>query len=251
MGRRLAAEAPADADLVIPVPDTGHAAAQGYAEVAKIPYGEGLMKNRYVGRTFIQPSQSLRERGRETQAQRDARRRSGQAARRGRRFDRSRNHHTADRAGVARGGRDRDPHADHLPADQVAVLLRDRLLGAPGARRLGSSTSTRSARSSARTQLLFGLPLVGGDGRIRRRHQGGLLPRVLRRRVPDPDFPEGAGKFLLRGPALPAGRPRAGQTCPPSEAPTTWCAGCSGAGRERRVREGRCRPRGGLQGRCS
>ena len=63
LGRRLAAEHPANADLVIPVPDTGHAAAQGYAEVAGIPYGEGLMKNRYVGRTFIEPSQTLRERG--------------------------------------------------------------------------------------------------------------------------------------------------------------------------------------------
>jgi amidophosphoribosyltransferase len=63
LGRRLAVEAPADADLVMPVPDTGHSAAQGYAEVSGIPYGEGLMKNRYVGRTFIQPSQSLRERG--------------------------------------------------------------------------------------------------------------------------------------------------------------------------------------------
>jgi amidophosphoribosyltransferase len=63
LGRRLATEAPAVGDLVIPVPDTGHSAAQGYAEVSGIPYGEGLMKNRYVGRTFIQPSQSLRERG--------------------------------------------------------------------------------------------------------------------------------------------------------------------------------------------
>jgi amidophosphoribosyltransferase len=63
MGRRLASEAPAEADMVIPVPDTGHSAAQGYSEVSGIPYGEGLMKNRYVGRTFIQPSQSLRDRG--------------------------------------------------------------------------------------------------------------------------------------------------------------------------------------------
>ena len=63
LGRRLAAEAPVDADMVMPVPDTGHSAAQGYAEASGIPYGEGLMKNRYVGRTFIQPSQSLRERG--------------------------------------------------------------------------------------------------------------------------------------------------------------------------------------------
>ena len=63
MGRLLAAEHPTDADLVIPVPDTGTSAAQGYAEVAGIPYGEGLVKNRYVGRTFIEPSQSLRDRG--------------------------------------------------------------------------------------------------------------------------------------------------------------------------------------------
>jgi amidophosphoribosyltransferase len=63
LGRMLAFEAPAGGDLVIPVPDTAHSAAQGYSEVSGIPYGEGLMKNRYVGRTFIQPSQSIRERG--------------------------------------------------------------------------------------------------------------------------------------------------------------------------------------------
>ena len=63
MGRRLARESPADADLVIPIPDTGHSAAQGYAEVSGIPYGEGLMKNRYIGRTFIEPTPALRSRG--------------------------------------------------------------------------------------------------------------------------------------------------------------------------------------------
>ncbi len=63
MGRRLAREAPADGDLVIPIPDTGHSAAQGYAEVSTIPYGEGLMKNRYIGRTFIEPTPALRSRG--------------------------------------------------------------------------------------------------------------------------------------------------------------------------------------------
>ena len=63
MGRRLAREAPADADLVIPIPDTGHSAAQGFAEVSGIPYGEGLMKNRYIGRTFIEPTPALRSRG--------------------------------------------------------------------------------------------------------------------------------------------------------------------------------------------
>jgi amidophosphoribosyltransferase len=63
MGRILAREHPADADLVIAVPTTGHSAAQGFSEVSGIPYGDGLYKNTYVGRTFIQPSQSLRDRG--------------------------------------------------------------------------------------------------------------------------------------------------------------------------------------------
>jgi amidophosphoribosyltransferase len=63
MGRILAAESPADADMVIAVPTTGHSAAQGFSEVSGIAYGEGLYKNNYVGRTFIQPSQSLRDRG--------------------------------------------------------------------------------------------------------------------------------------------------------------------------------------------
>ena len=63
MGRILASEHPTEADLVIAVPQTAHSAAQGYAEVSGIPYGDGLIKNNYVGRTFIQPSQSLRDRG--------------------------------------------------------------------------------------------------------------------------------------------------------------------------------------------
>ena len=63
MGRILAREHPADADLVIAVPTTGHSAAQGFSEVSGIVYGDGLYKNNYVGRTFIQPSQSLRDLG--------------------------------------------------------------------------------------------------------------------------------------------------------------------------------------------
>jgi len=63
MGKRLAREAPAAADMVMPIPDTGHSAAAGFAEEARIPYGEGLIKNRYVHRTFIEPTPSLRQRG--------------------------------------------------------------------------------------------------------------------------------------------------------------------------------------------
>ena len=63
MGRTLALEAPAPADVVVPVPESGIPAAQGYSEVSGTPYVDGLVKNRYVGRTFIQPSQMLRDRG--------------------------------------------------------------------------------------------------------------------------------------------------------------------------------------------
>jgi amidophosphoribosyltransferase len=63
MGEQLAREHPADADLVMPVPDTGAPAAAGYAEASGLPYREGLVRNRYTGRTFIQPSQTMRQRG--------------------------------------------------------------------------------------------------------------------------------------------------------------------------------------------
>jgi amidophosphoribosyltransferase len=63
MGIQLAREHPADTDMVMPVPDTGAPAAAGYAEEAGIPYREGLVRNRYTGRTFIQPSQTMRQRG--------------------------------------------------------------------------------------------------------------------------------------------------------------------------------------------
>ncbi|MGI8789416.1 MAG: amidophosphoribosyltransferase, partial [Actinomycetota bacterium] len=63
MGQRLAAESPAVADLVVPVPESGVPAAQGFAQHSQIAYGEGFVKNRYVGRTFIQPTQSMRRQG--------------------------------------------------------------------------------------------------------------------------------------------------------------------------------------------
>ncbi len=63
IGRRLAASHPADADLVIPVPESGTPAAIGYAQASGIPFGLGLVKNSYVGRTFIQPTDSIRQLG--------------------------------------------------------------------------------------------------------------------------------------------------------------------------------------------
>ncbi|MGW3961941.1 amidophosphoribosyltransferase [Amycolatopsis sp. NPDC005003] len=63
IGRRLASEQPVEADLVMPVPESGTPAAIGYAQGSGIPYGTGLVKNAYVGRTFIQPSQTIRQLG--------------------------------------------------------------------------------------------------------------------------------------------------------------------------------------------
>ena len=63
MGQRLAAEAPVDADLVLPIPDSGTPAAVGFSRGSGIPFSEGLIKNRYVGRTFIEPDQELRQQG--------------------------------------------------------------------------------------------------------------------------------------------------------------------------------------------
>jgi amidophosphoribosyltransferase len=63
MGERLAEEAPAEADLVLPIPDSGTPAAIGFSRALGIPFSEGLIKNRYIGRTFIQPDQELRRQG--------------------------------------------------------------------------------------------------------------------------------------------------------------------------------------------
>ena len=63
MGELLAEESPADADVVIPVPDSGIMAAVGYSTASGIPYAEGLIKNRYVGRTFIEPADGMRQLG--------------------------------------------------------------------------------------------------------------------------------------------------------------------------------------------
>jgi amidophosphoribosyltransferase len=63
MGEELASQAMVPADMVMPVPESGIPAAQGFARASGIPYGDGLVKNRYVGRTFIQPNQRLRGSG--------------------------------------------------------------------------------------------------------------------------------------------------------------------------------------------
>ena len=63
LGERLAAESPAEADIVIPIPDSGVPAAMGYAHGAGLPFEMGLIRNHYVGRTFIEPEQAIRHFG--------------------------------------------------------------------------------------------------------------------------------------------------------------------------------------------
>ena len=70
MGRQLAREAPADADVVIPIPDSGVPAAIGYSQESGIPFEFGIIRNHYVGRTFIEPEQRIRQLGVQAEAQR-------------------------------------------------------------------------------------------------------------------------------------------------------------------------------------
>ena len=63
MGGELAREAPADADVIVPVPDSGVPAALGYAQESGIPFDLGIIRNHYVGRTFIEPTQQIRQLG--------------------------------------------------------------------------------------------------------------------------------------------------------------------------------------------
>ena len=127
MGRRLAREFPVDADLVMPVPESGTPAATGYAEESGIPFGQGFVKNSYVGRTFIQPSQTLRQLGIRLKLN------ALEHMIRGKRLvvvddsDRARQHPARPGADAPRGRGRRGARADLLTAGEVAVLLRHRL----------------------------------------------------------------------------------------------------------------------------
>ena len=127
MGRQLAREFPVDADLVMPVPESGTPAAAGYAEESGIPFGQGFVKNAYVGRTFIQPSQTLRQLGIRLKLNAARAHDPRQAHRGRRRLDRARQHPARPGPDAARGGRPRGARPDLQPAGEVAVLLRHRL----------------------------------------------------------------------------------------------------------------------------
>ena len=124
MGAELAREHFVDADVVVGVPDSSTPAAIGYAREAGIPYSEGLIKNRYIGRTFIQPDQRLREIGVRLKFNALPEVLDGQARRPDRRHDRARYDESANRQSPSLGRGERSPHACPRTANQMAVLSR-------------------------------------------------------------------------------------------------------------------------------
>ncbi len=129
MGAELAREAPALADVVVPVPDSGVPAAIGYAQQSGIPYELGIIRNHYVGRTFIEPTQHIRQLG--VRLKHSANR----AVVTGKRIvlvdelDRARHDLAQDRADDARSGRNRSAFPHRLAADHPSGLLRHRHAG--------------------------------------------------------------------------------------------------------------------------
>lgn len=117
LGKQLAFEAPIEGDVVTGVPDSSISVAIGYAEASGIPYEMGLIKNRYVGRTFIQPSQSLREQGCKNEAVSGTRSCRRQESHHGGRLDRSRNNKQTDRHNAEGCRCDRSSCADQFTAD--------------------------------------------------------------------------------------------------------------------------------------
>ena len=173
---------PVEADLVLPIPDSGTPAAIGFSRASGIPFSEGLIKNRYVGRTFIQPDQELRRAGDPAEVQ-PARRGRGQAGRRRRRLDRPRQHDAPDRGDAVRRGRRRGARAHLVAAGDRPVLLRDRLrrpgrARSPPTHRRGGARA-RSARPRSPTSR-------STASRTATRRPGAELCRAcLTRRLPD------------------------------------------------------------------
>ena len=217
LGRRLARETAIVADVVVPVPDSGVPAALGFAEAAGIPFDTGLIRNHYVGRTFIEPRQSIRHFGVKLKLNPVRSVDRGQAGGRRRRLDRARHDEPQDRQDAARRRRRRGAHAHLQPADDAPLLLRHRHADAPGAGR-------RDPPARADPDLPHGglarLPQPRGAAPGRPPRGGDLLLRLLQRGLPGelpvrgglPDAPlrrqervPGLQHHLMRARVLPAG----------------------------------------------
>ena len=123
MGRELAREHPLQADLVLPVPDSGNCAALGYSLASGIPYEMAFVRNHYVGRSFLQPSQLIRDFDVRVKLNLIDRTGQGQAGHRGGRFDRARDNLQGARQQFEGGGREGSACAGQLSAAHEPVRL--------------------------------------------------------------------------------------------------------------------------------
>ena len=154
LGRLLAREHPVEADIVTPVPDSGVPAAVGYAAESGIPFRMGLIRNHYVGRTFIEPEQAIRDFGVKLKLNPDTAHARRAARGSGGRFDRARHHQPQNRSPGARSRRDRSSRAHQLPADDFALLLRRRYAAPRG-------TDRRAAIPSKQIRKFLGADSLG------------------------------------------------------------------------------------------
>ena len=186
-GAELAREAPASADVVVPVPDSGVPAAVGYAQESRIPYELGIIRNHYIGRTFIEPTQHIRQLG--VRLKHSANR----AVVAGKRivlideFDRARHDVGEDRADDARRRRPRNTLPHCLAADHAPGLLRHRHAGTRQAAG-GHARSRRHAQIYRRgfAGVPFGRRHLPRHGRERPRSAAAAIHRPLfHRRIPD------------------------------------------------------------------
>ncbi len=205
IGEALAAESAVAADVVVPVPDSGVPSAMGYAEASGLPFELGIIRNHYVGRTFIEPTDQIRNLGVKLKHSANKRGAEGQAGHPGGRLDRARHHQPQDRRDGARGRGGGGAHADLVAAHDAFLLLRHRHAGA-GQAAGGAARRGGDGPADRRRQ-----PGVHQPGRaVWRTRQGrrawraqGLLRRLLHRRIPDrPVRPAQRG----RAPAQPASR---------------------------------------------
>ncbi len=151
IGEELAREAPAEADMVIPVPDSGVPAALGYANASGLPFELGIIRNHYVGRTFIEPSDRIRHLGVKLKHNPNREKLAGKKRGAGGRFHRARHDLEKDRGNGARCGRQGSAFPHRQPAHDQFLFLRRRYAEQARICSRTSLTSRACANSSTPT----------------------------------------------------------------------------------------------------
>ena len=187
IGAELARESGVPADVVVPVPDSGVPAAIGYAQESGLGFELGIIRNHYVGRTFIEPTDHIRNLGVKLKHNANRVTLAGKRVDPGRRQHRARHHLDQDRGHGPRGGGLRGAHADRQPAHHPQLLLRRRharAQQAPGCSPLGRGDGGHHRGRQP------GLPvdrraLPGGRRGAAGHGPAAILRRLLHRRLPD------------------------------------------------------------------